>query len=267
MRKRSQSIAPERQSLYLEERHQEIINLVNATGRVSVARLAKEFGVSEVTVRADLEALARRNLIVRTHGGAVPAAQGLREFSLTYRSEQQVAEKDRIGAAAAKMISHGDAIILDSSSTALAIARHLKRHRDLTILTNGVATAYELLDAQGVTVVMPGGTVRRDMASLIGGEDLEGFSKFNVKLGFFGAHGLSVAEGLTDVSLGEAEVKRHLVAMCGQVIGVVDATKWGRAGLASFAHLKEIHCIITDTNAPAALVKKVQASGVQVMRV
>ncbi len=257
----------EKKDLYLEERRQAIVKFVIDYSRASVTELAEEFGVSEVTIRADLQALAGRNLIVRTHGGAVPAAQGLRELSLAYRSEQQVLEKDRIGAAAAKLVSHGDAIILDSSSTSLAIARHLKRHRDLTILTNGVATAYELLDAHGVTVVMPGGTVRRDMASLIGGDDWAKFQKFNVKLGFFGAHGLSLAEGLTDVSLGEAEVKRLLVPMCGKVIGVVDATKWGRAGLASFALLKDIHCIITDANAPAALVKQVQAADVQVMRV
>lgn len=249
--------------LYLEERRKAIVSLIADCGRASVTRLAEEFGVSEVTIRADLQALAERELIVRTHGGAVPAAQGLRELSLAYRKEQQVLEKDRIGTAAANMISDGDAIILDSSSTALAVARHLKRHRDLTILTNSIAIAYELLDAPGVTVVMPGGTVRRDMASLIGGESLDKL-KFNVSLGFFGAHGLTVAEGLTDVSVGEAQVKRPLVAMCRQVVAVVAASKWGRAGLASFAPLRDIHCVVTDTDAPPALVEQVRAEGIQV---
>ncbi len=253
----------ENKDLYLEERRQAIVKLVTGCGRASVAEMAAEFGVSEVTIRADLQALAENDLIVRTHGGAVPAGRGLRELSLAYRREQQELEKDRIGAAAAKMVSHGDAIILDSSSTALAIARHLKRHRDLTILTNSVATAYELLDADGMTVVMPGGTVRRDMASLVGGYGLDQF-QFNFKLGFFGAHGLSMAEGLTDVSVGEAEVKRPLVAMCREVVAVIDATKWGRAGLASFARMEDIHCVVTDKNAPRALVKQVRASGVEV---
>ena len=254
----------EQKDLYREERQQAIVNLVTDYGRASVAELAEKFGVSQVTIRADLQALAERELVVRTHGGAVSASPGLREFSLTYRTGQQVVEKDRIGAAAAQMVCHGDAIILDSSSTALAVARHLKRHRDLTIITNGVATAYELLDAHGVTVVMPGGTVRRDMASLIGGADLDRFRTFNVKVGFFGAHGLSIAEGLTDVSVGEAEVKRPLVALCRQVVAVVDATKWGRAGLASFAPLAVLNSIITDTNAPTALVEQARAAGVQV---
>lgn len=250
--------------LYLEERRQEIVRQVNHSGRVSVAELAERFGVSEVTIRADLQALAARNLIVRTHGGAVPMGRGLRELSLADRSQQQVTEKDRIGAAGAATVSNGDAIVLDSSSTALAIAKHLKQHRDLTLLTNSLAIAREMLDAPGVTVVMPGGTLRREMASLTGGNGLDAFRRFNIQKGFFGATGISVPEGLTDVSVGEAEVKRPLLAMCREVVAVLDATKWGRVGLASFAALESINRIITDVNAPADLVEQVRALGIQI---
>jgi DeoR/GlpR family transcriptional regulator of sugar metabolism len=93
------------------------------------------------------------------------------------------------------------------------------------------------------------------------------FSKFNIQIGFFGVHGITLAEGLTDVSAGEAEVKRPLVAMCHQVVAVLDATKWGRVGLASFADLKTVHCVITDINAPADLIEQVRALGIQVMLV
>src|SRR5437762_1574250 len=122
--------------LYLEERRQQVLRRVRQDGRVSVAQLSQEFGVSEVTIRNDLQALADHNLIVRTHGGAVSANHGLDELALTKRRQQQVQEKDRIGEAGAAMIADGDAIILDSSSTALAIARHLKNHQHLTIVTN-----------------------------------------------------------------------------------------------------------------------------------
>jgi DeoR/GlpR family transcriptional regulator of sugar metabolism len=255
------------QDRYLEERRQEIVKQINACGRVSVAVLAEQFRVSRVTIRADLQALAMRNLIMRTHGGAVPAERGLRELSLAVRSQQQMSKKDCIGAAGAALVAHGDAIILDSSSTAFAMARHLKRHRDLTILTNSLAIAYDMLDAPGVTVVMPGGTVRRDMASLIGSNSLELFHKFNSQKGFFGAHGLSLREGLTDVSLGEAEVKRPMIAMCRQVIAVLDSTKWGQVGLASFADLQTLQGVITDVDAPADLVSQVRALGIEVVLV
>jgi len=250
--------------LYPAERRQEIVKQINDCGRASVADLAAQFHVSEVTIRADLQVLAARNLVVRTHGGAVPAGRGLHELSLADRTQQQVLEKDRIGAAGAALVSNDNAIILDASSTALAIARHLKHRRDLTIFTNGIAIAHEMLDAPGVTVVMPGGTLRRDMASLTGGNGLEPLRGFNIQKGFFGAHGLSVPEGLTDVSLPEAEIKRKLVAMCRQVIAVVDATKWGRFGLASFAALHDITQVITDVQAPVDLVEQVRALGIQV---
>jgi DeoR family transcriptional regulator of aga operon len=253
--------------LYLEERRQQILKLLDGSGRVSVTELAQRFGVSEVTIRSDLRSLAERNLVVRTHGGAVPTARAVGELSLAIRSQQRVAEKERIGSAAAEMVSDGDAIILDSSSTTLEIARRLKRRHDLTIVTNSLAIALEMHDAPGITVAMPGGTLRRDMSSLVGGNGVEMFDRFNIRKGFFGAHGITVPEGLTDVSAEEAEVKRPLVAKCHEVIAVLDATKWGRVGLASFADLSVLRCVITDKEAPADMVGQVQALGIQVVLV
>ncbi len=175
-------------------------------------------------------------------------------------------EKERIGVAGAAMVTDGDAIFLDSSSTALAIAQSLKQRRYLTIVTNSLIVAQELLDAPGVNVVLLGGTLRRETASLVGG-GLDVLRQFNIQRGFFGAHGLSLTEGLTDVSLEEAELKRPLVGMCRRVIATLDDTKWGRVGLVSFAALSQIHTVITDTAAPAALVDQVRAAGVDVVLV
>jgi DeoR/GlpR family transcriptional regulator of sugar metabolism len=249
--------------LYLEERRQQILTQLNQSGRASVAELSQQFGVSEVTIRADLQALAEEDLIVRTHGGAIQARRGAHELPLAARRQQQVLEKSLIGAAGASLIADGDAIFLDSSSTALAIAQSLKAHRYLTVITNSLTVTQELLSARGVTVVMLGGTLRRDTASLVGADGLDMLRKFNIQKGFFGAHGISVPEGLTDVSADEAEIKRLLVAICRQVVAVVDATKWGRVGLASFATLDQIHTVITDAHAPAHLVAQVSARGIE----
>ena len=253
--------------LYLEERRQEILRRVNQEERVSVAELSQRFGVSEVTIRSDLQALAERNLVVRTHGGALPSARGLYDLSLALRRQQHVREKILIGEAGAALVADGDAIILDSSSTALAIAQRLKNHRHITIISNSLAVAQEMLDAPGVSVVMVGGNLRRDTASLVGTDGLEMLHKFNIQKGFFGAHGISLHEGLTDVSAEEAAMKRPLVAMCRQVIAVLDATKWGRVGLASFANLEQIDSIITDLHASAGLVEQVRALGIKVILV
>jgi len=255
-----------KENWYLEERQQEILKLVNQAGRVTVAGLSQSFGVSEVTIRADLQALASQNLIVRTHGGAVSASLAP-ELSLALRLQQQVPQKNRIGTAAAELVADGDAIFLDTSSTALATARQLKSRHDLTIITNSLAVAQALLEAPGISVVMPGGTLQRDTMSLVGIDGLALLQQFNIQKGFFGAHGLSLREGLTDVSAAEAQVKHRMARMCRQIIAVLDESKWGRVGLASFARLDELYCVITSKQAPEELVQPVRAAGINVIQV
>jgi DeoR/GlpR family transcriptional regulator of sugar metabolism len=252
--------------LYPTERQQQILAHLNRNGRASVAELSRMFGVSAVTIRADLQLLAAEDLIVRTHGGAVLAPRAP-ELSLLLRRQQQVAEKERIGSAAARFVANGDAIFLDASSTALTLAHALRQHRDLTVLTHSLVVAQSLLDAPGVSVTLTGGTLQRDTISLLGPDGLAILRKYNIKTGFFGAHGLSFPEGLTDVSPGEAEIKRAVVAMCRQVVALIDATKWGRVGPASFARLEDLHIIVTDTNVPSDLVEKACSLGVRVIQV
>ena len=250
-----------------QERRHDILTLIQQEGRASVATLSQTFGVSGVTIRADLQTLAEQGLIVRTHGGALAASRLSYDLSLALRRQQQVLAKDHIGEAGAAQIEDGDAIFLDTSSTALAIARHLARHRFVTVVTNSLAIAQELANYDNLTVVMPGGRLRRDTFSLVGVDGLDFVRQFNLQKGFFGAHGITIDEGLTDVSADEADVKRVLAGMCRQVFAVLDATKWGRVGLASFASLSQINTIITDCDAPTDLLARVRAAGVNVLEV
>lgn len=261
-----QDIMEAQKDLFPEERRTQIVQHAARAGRVSVTELSHLFGVSEVTIRTDLQELADQGLLLRTHGGAVPANRAP-ELSFSLRRQRQVTQKDLIGAAGAALVSNGDAVFLDTSSTALALARHLHSHRDLTVITNSLPVAESLLDVQGVTVVMMGGTLQRETISLVGLEGLAALQKLNIQRGFFGAHGLSDPEGLTDVSAAEAEVKRQVVSMCREVVAIIDATKWGRAGLASFASLVDIDLVITDQLAPAELVRQVMQQGIKVIQV
>lgn len=256
---------PKEQSV--QERRHEILDNVLRSGRVSVGDLSQAFGVSEVTIRGDLQMLAEQGLLVRTHGGAIPANRLSPELSLALRRQQQTLAKDHIGEAGAALIQDGDAVWLDTSSTALAIARHLSHHRHVTVITNSIAIVQELIDYPHLAVVVPGGRLRAETASLIGVDGLDFVRRFNIQKGFFGAHGLTMDEGLTDVSVDEADVKRMLVGLCRQVVAVLDATKWGRAGLASFAALNQIDTIITDQSAPPDQVAQARAAGVDVLLV
>jgi DeoR family transcriptional regulator of aga operon len=253
-----------KESLYPEVRRQEIVHQLGRSGQVTVAELSQLFDVSEVTIRADLQSLADQNLLVRTHGGAV-ASSRLPDISLNLRKQLQVQAKDRIGQAGARLVENGEAIFLDTSSTALALAMNLKNARDLTVITNSLAISQLMLDVSGVTVYMPGGVLQRETASLIGKLGMEELRRFNIRKGFFGAHGLSHPEGLTDVSAAEAEVKQTMVRMCRQVIAVIDSTKWGRAGLASFATLDDLHVVITDHVPTSPLVDMLGNMGVEII--
>ncbi len=253
--------------LSVAERRQGILNRVSETGRVSVADLSQAFGLSEVTIRADLQALAESNLLLRTHGGAIALNSGSQYLSLNLRRLQQTQEKAHIGAAAAALIQDGDAVFLDSSSTALAIAQCLADRRYLTVVTNGLVIAQELLAAPGVSVIVVGGALRRDTASLLGVDGLDILKHVNLSKGFFGSHGISAEEGLTDVSADEAELKRLVVQMVREVVAVVDRTKWGRVGVASFAAAREIDKVITDRDAPSDLVEQLRATGADVILV
>lgn len=253
--------------LFPEERRQRIATLIEENGRVSVDELSALFNVSKVTVRSDLDQLERRGILLRTHGGAVSVDADKAELTFKHRERVNIDEKSRIGEAAAALVNHGDAIALDASTTALQVAKRVKDRHELTVVTNSIYIALELEDAPDVTVVMPGGILRRGSASLVGKLGEEVLTKFNIQKGFFGAKGVTLNEGLTDVSTFEVQLKRAMVHAAKQVIAIVDHTKWGRVAFASFASIDELDMIITDAEAPEDILTKVRERGIDVMLV
>jgi DeoR/GlpR family transcriptional regulator of sugar metabolism len=251
--------------LFLQERREHILTLLGQDGRVSVADLSERFGLSQATIRLDLDALAAQGLLVRTHGGAIGPDRIDLELSFDARRRMASAQKQRIGAMAATMVEDGEAIALDASTTALALAAQIKARRELTVITNGLFVALALLEAPGITVLMPAGFLRRDSVSLIGTESHDFISQFNFQKGFFGAKGFTLEEGLTDVNSAEVAFKRDLVAHTKRVIAIIDSSKWGRVGFASFATINQIDCVITDDDAPPDMVAAMRDKGVNVI--
>ena len=256
--------------VFAEERQHQIGRLVVERGRVRVGDLAARFGVSGVTIRKDLAALERQGQVVRTHGGAVSPAGAGAERAFDVRERLQRAEKDAIGRAAAAMVTDGESIALDASTTALAMARHLRAHRDwlhLTVVTNGLRIALELAGCPGVSVVMPGGFIRPEALSLVGpmGEGL--LQRVNVQRAFLGATGFTVEAGLCDGTEEEAQIKRLLVAAASETVGLVDRTKWSRKSFATFCPTALLTAVVTDAPAPADLAQVLRAAGVSVVEV
>jgi DeoR/GlpR family transcriptional regulator of sugar metabolism len=253
-------------------RRRRIMGVVNERGDALVSELKDMFGVSEVTVRADLTALANRGLIVRTHGGAVlpePRIKAL-ELSFAAREMANVELKRRIGEAAAALIRNGESVVLDASTTALQIARVL-RHReslhDVTVITNGVHTALELLDTPGISTILTGGQLRATAVSLTGSLAADLLARVHATLGFFGARGLTISQGLTDINLQEVEMKAAMAVVCERVVAVLDHTKLGQVGLATFVPRAKLALVITDNGADPAIVASLERAGVEVQLV
>lgn len=253
--------------LFRQERREQIVELLEQEGRVSVADLSTRFELSAATIRSDLDALFKQGLIVRTHGGAISADHNNAEMSFGVRSRLYTAEKRRIGAAAAAMIEDGEAIALDASTTALALAEAIQGRHELTVITNGIYTALALLGSPGTTILMPGGFLRQDSVSLVGVEGRDVIQKYHFQKVFFGAKGFTLQEGLTDVNRDEVAFKQDLVQHAKQVVAIVDSSKWGRVGFASFASIDQIDCIITDDAAPLEMVDVLRGRGVRVVLV
>lgn len=242
--------------LFVEERRRLILERLRLDGRVSVKSLSQQLAVSTVTIRQDLRALEEAGQLERTYGGAVrradSASGGMPELSFHTRVNKRRREKEAIAQTviAAGLIHEADSVALDASSTVNALVPHLKQFARLTVVTNSLITAQQFLDSPHVTVLIPGGRLRRDSISIVG--QPEGLPEINLSVGFFGARGVTAVNGITDVDADEVTLKRAMLARCLRAAVLVDGSKWGQVAPYPFARLDQIAAIITSAEAPAA---------------
>ncbi len=261
------SASASRGDVFARERQEHIVRIVEEHGRARVSDLAAQFRVSGVTIRKDLVALESERRLIRTHGGAIANDRSRPELSFDIRERLQADEKQLIGAAGAALVQDGESIVLDASTTALSVARHLKGREgwsQLTVLTNGLRIASELAGHPGIVVLMLGGRVRWEALSVVGqlGDGL--FSRINVQKAFLGAAGFTLESGLADATDEEAQIKRSMVAAAREIIAIVDRTKWERAAFATFCPTEKISVVLTDDGAPDSMVRALESRGVPV---
>jgi DeoR/GlpR family transcriptional regulator of sugar metabolism len=239
-------LAPQRQAAILDR--------VRRAGGVKVADLVAEFGVSDMTIRRDLESLADRGLLAKVHGGATAVLPGSTdEPGFAAKSARQRAEKAAIAARAADLVSPGLAIALSAGTTTAALARRLAGVPDLTVVTNSIPVADVFFRAGRTdqTVVLTGG-VRTPSDALVGPVAVAAIRSLHLDLAFLGVHGMSERAGYTTPNLMEAETDRALVAAGERLVVLADHTKWGTVGISSIATLGSAHLLVTDSGLPAA---------------
>jgi DeoR/GlpR family transcriptional regulator of sugar metabolism len=231
------------------QRQTEILERVREQGAVRVADLVRALGVSDMTVRRDLEVLHQRGLIEKVHGGAA-AIEGspLFEPGFTVKSTLMQAEKTAIAAAAASLVAPGTAIAISAGTTTFALARRLIDVPGLTVLTNSVPVADALYkDGRPDQTVILSGGVRTPSDALVGPFAVEVIRSLHVDTVFMGTHGMDLKSGFTTPNILESETNRALIEAGRHLVVLADSTKWGTIGISSVARLEDADTIITDT--------------------
>ena len=261
-----------------EERRSKIQTLLVQKTTVSIAELAEIFGTSDMTIRRDLDELEGRGVCQRIHGGAV--ALRYMEYrnpvypSYWQRERCQVKEKVAIGRAAATLVQPGEVVTIDTGSTAAYMAHALRSSDSCTVITNSIRVLDQLHDATHIALICPGGTLSVEDRNASGGDlafvgpvAVATLRNFRPKKAFISTSGITVAEGIFNASLFQAEIKRTMIEIADEVILITDHTKFGQGHGFLVAAPAAFSKIITDTQTPVEDVQALHAAGIDVILV
>jgi DeoR/GlpR family transcriptional regulator of sugar metabolism len=243
------------------QRRTAIVTEVRRRGGVRVSELSRALGVSDMTVRRDLDALVEQGLLARVHGGVVPVDTAADEPAFATKQIRQADEKAAIARAAAALVPPGCAVGISAGTTTAALAQELTDVGGLTVVTNSVAVSDILhqADNEDQTVILTGG-IRTRSDALVGPAATAVLSGLNLDVLFLGVHGMSERGGFTTPNLAEAETNRALVAASRQVVVLTDHSKWGVVGIATIIGLREAHVLITDAGIEPEALERLRAN-------
>jgi DeoR family transcriptional regulator, aga operon transcriptional repressor len=250
-----------------------LLELLTETGRVSVEDAAARLAVSQATIRRDFDQLAQQQMIVRTRGGAV--ANGVSyDLPLRYKSARHSAEKQRIGAAAAALVAAGTVVGLNGGTTMTEVARALAVRPDLnalgdgaqlTVVTNALNIANELLVRSRMKIVVAGGVVRPQSYELVGPLGGALLREVSLDVALLGVDALDPELGAAAHHEGEAAMNSLMVARAKRVAIIADSSKLGRHAFARICPVDRVDTLVTDSGADPGAVRAFQAKGVQVI--
>ena len=231
------------------QRREKIRELIAAQGNVSVTELAGIFGISEVTVRGDLNDMERTGLLRRIRGGAVSTAKMYYEMSLNDRMEVNRLQKISVAKACASLIKDGDIIMIDSGTTTCYLAKELSERGNLTVLTNALQVADEFRYNRSVNVILLGGNLDARYRFTYGNDVVTQLQKYRADKAIIATDGLSAEHGLTTYHHQELDVTRMMIERSNEVLVVADHSKIGKEGFSYITGISDLDILVTDTEA------------------
>ena len=247
-------------------RRVKILEVLNSEGQVTVSELSKKFNVTEVTIRNDLSHLAGKELLIKTRGGGLKAQRVGIDQHLNDKAKINSKEKQAIGKKAAELINDNDTIIIDSGTTTIEIAKNLSRIKNLTVITNALNIASQLIQDE-IKVILLGGILRTASLSLTGPIGENSIKNFYCDKCFLGVDGIDSQSGIYTPNLEEAHLNRMMINASKEVIIVTDSNKFKRKSFAHIAPITKVNMIITDSKIPENELKNLQSMGIKVILV
>ena len=253
--------------LLAEERRRAIRAMLTQHGRITVEEVVHRFGVSAVTARSDLDALAECGALIRSHGGGTRAVAAIPEHPLLIRQGMYQAEKARIAEAAVQLIRPFETVILCTGSTSSELASQIaqKRLQNVTVITYALNVATRLAGAPDVCLVLLGGLLRQPSAAFVGPHAEQTMQSLHADHCFMSTVGLDIDVGLTTLDIMEAQLNRRMIDSAAQVTVIADSSKFGHRSLSLISDFGSVHRVITDDGAPPAQVDHLRARGINVM--
>lgn len=245
-------------------RRQALLDILRETPDFRVPELATSLEVSEGTIRNDLNALEKKGLLVRVHGGAILNQQDeFTNYSFIRRYQQNASAKHCIAKKAISLVHDGDSIFLDASSTVYYFARELSKLKLLRVITNGFEVARELAQNSTNTVVLIGGIVNNDSSSVTGLLSEHIIEELHIQKAFLSCSGFSLERGMTEIHLAEAQIKRKVIDSTQEVHALVDSSKIGRDDLTSFARPEKIDQLFTEKNLSSDWIERLKNANIK----
>lgn len=251
--------------LFIEERQKEILDFINSNEKASVEELMANFGISKSTVRRDLIDLEKRNLLTRTHGGALKKKFFKYESTLDEKKDLNSAKKKKIGRIAGGFISNGDVIYLSGGTTTLELAKLLHGFERLVVFTNAVNILFELVNHNNIEIKFLGGDFRRKTLSCVGIDTINTMHSYRFEKAFIGANGVSVKEGVTTPNELEAKVDGEVVRRSINTYLLVDDTKFDAIAYSVICEIHDISHIITNKIVNEEVMKALKEKNVEVI--
>ena len=248
------------------ERQQQIEHLIKERQHVRVVELSKHFGVSEPTIRRDLQKLEEMGRVRRAHGGAIAPEQATPELPIVQRIVECAEEKRRIGLAAAQLVQDGETIFLGSGTTTLEVARHLDGKKNVTVITNALTIANQLAGNANVTLVITGGVLRHSELSMIGHIVEQTLKELRADKVIISMRAIDIEEGLTNADLLETMTDRVILQFAREVIVVADHTKFGKIAAGIVGPITAVQTIVTDDRTPMETIEQLRTLGITVIQ-